>query len=62
MYIKTYKTTMQRRKKVFIVFDNMVVDMELIKKTKTYSHSIVLERHKIQHFTCFSVPILFQKA
>ena len=53
---------MQRRKKVFIVFDNMVVDMELIKKTKTYSHSIVLERHKIQHFTCFSIPILFQKA
>ena len=37
MFMKIQKTIMQQRK-VLIVFDDMIVDIEVNKKNKTYSH------------------------
>ena len=50
-----------KKRKVFIVFDDMTADMEC-KKIKTHSHWIVFRRKKTQHFTCSYITILLQSA
>ena len=47
-----------KKRKILIVFNDMIGDMESNKKIKFYSHWIVFKRKKTQHFTCFYVIIL----
>ena len=49
-----------KKRKLLIVFDDMIADMEADKQIKSYSHWIVLKRKKSQCFTCFYITILFQ--
>ena len=57
--VKDYNRT--KKRKLLIVFDYMIEDMEASKKIKSYSHCIVLKRRNNQYFTCFCIAILFQK-
>ena len=49
-----------RKRRVLIVFDYMIEDMESNKKIKSYSHRIVFRRKKTQYFTCLYITFLFQ--
>ena len=49
-YLEGYIPTKTRKK--LIVFDEMIAYMNANKKNKPYSHWIVHERKKTQHFTC----------
>ena len=47
------------KKKLFIVFDDMITDRVVNEKIKSYSHRIILKRTRPQHSTCFYIIILF---
>ena len=49
-----------KKRKVLIVFDDIIIDMEANKKIKSYSHLIVYNWKKSHHFPCFCIIILFQ--
>ena len=57
--LEDYNST--KKRKVLIVFDDMVADMEA-NKVMFDSRQIVLKRQKTQHFPCFYIAILFQRA
>ena len=58
--LKNYNPTKKRR--VLIVFDDMIADMESNKKIKSYSHWIVFKKKKTQYFACFYITNLFKSA
>ena len=58
--LKDYNPTKKRR--VLIVFDDMIADMESSKKIKSYSHWIVFKMKKTQYLNCFYISVLFQTA
>ena len=47
----------KKKRKLFIVFDDVIADMEAIKTF--YSHWIVFKWKKTQYLTCFYITILF---
>ena len=49
-----------KKRKVLIVFDDIIVGMESNEKIKPYSHWIVFKRKKAQYFACFYITILFK--
>ena len=51
-----------KKKRLLIVLDDRIADMEFNKKIKSFSHLIVFERKKTQCFACFFFTILFQKS
>ena len=57
VFMKLWKT---KKRKVVILFDDMIADIESDKKIKFCSHWIVFKRKKTQYFSCFYFTILFQ--
>ena len=55
-----YNLTKKRR--VLIVFDGIIVDMESNKKLLSYCYRIVFKWKNAQYFSCFYITILFQRA
>ena len=49
-----------KKRKVLIVFDDIIVGMESNEKIKPYSHGIVFKRKKAHYFACFYITILFK--
>ena len=49
-----------KKRKVLIVFDDIIVGMESNKKIKPYSHGIVFKRKKAHYFAYFYITILFK--
>ena len=49
-----------KKRKVLIVFDYMIADMEAIEKY-SYSYWIVLKRQKTSYFTCFYITCFYFK-
>ena len=60
MLIKIFKPA--KKKRVLIVFDNTIADMESNKKIRSFSQQIVFKKKATQYFTCFHITILFQSA
>ena len=49
-----------KKKRVLIVSDDMISDMESNKKIKSYCYWIAFKRKKTQYFTCFYISIWIQ--
>ena len=58
--LKDYNST--KKRKVLVVFDDIIKDIESNKKIKSYCYWIVFKRKETQYFTCFYLTILFQSA
>ena len=48
-----------KKRRVLIVFDDMIADVESNKKIKSWCYWIVSKKNKTLHFTCFYTTILF---
>ena len=51
-----------KKRRLLIVLDDRIADMEFNKKIKSFSHLIVFKRKKSQYFAFFFFTILFQKS
>ena len=51
-----------KKKRILIVFDFMIANIESNKKIQSYCCGIVFKRKKTQYFTCFYFAILIQSA
>ena len=59
MSIKIWKSIIQQ-KKVLIVFDDMIADMEANENLSPIVTELFFKGQKTQHFTCFYIKILFR--
>ena len=51
-----------KKRRLLILLDDRIADMEFNKKIKSFSHLIVFKRKKTQYFAFFFFTILFQKS
>ena len=58
--LEDYNPTKKRR--VLIVFDDIIADMESNQKLSPIATYFFFKRKKTQYFTCFYITILFQSA
>ena len=58
--LEDYNPTKNRR--VLILFDDMIADMESNKKLSPIVTELFFKRKKAQFFACFNIIILFQSA
>ena len=59
-HLEDYNPTKKRR--VLVILDDMIADMEEKSNEKLSNYGIVFTRKKTQYFTCFYITILFQSA